>query len=62
MDFDLVNGGSVFLLIPNTEAAEAWVANNLPDNPLTLGRGIAVEHRYIGDILHGIQGDGLTFA
>ena len=62
MDFDVVNGGSVFLLIPNTEAAEAWVGENLPENPLTFGRGIAVEARYIGDILHGIQEDGLTFA
>ena len=39
MDFDVVNGGSVFLLIPNTEAAEAWVGENLPENPLTFGRG-----------------------
>lgn len=62
MDFDLVNGGSVFLLIPNTEAAEAWVAEHLPDDAPTFGRGIAVEHRYISDVMRGIMADGLSFA
>lgn len=62
MDFDLVNGGSVFLLIPNTEAAKAWVDEHLPEHPLTLGRGIAVEHRYISEIMQGIMADGLSFA
>lgn len=61
MDFDIVNGGSVFLLIPNTEAAEAWVSENIPEDAPTLGKGIGVEARYLGDILRGIQEDGLTF-
>ena len=60
MDFNLINGGSVFLLIPNTEEANAWVADNLPAELLTLGNGIAVEHRYIAEIVAGIQNDGLT--
>lgn len=61
MDFDIVNGGSVFLLIPNTEAAEAWVAEHIPADAQTLGKGIAVGHRYIADIVKGIAEDGLTF-
>jgi hypothetical protein len=61
MDFDIVNDGSVFLLIPNTEAAEAWVAEHIPADAQTLGKGIAVEHRYIADIVKGIAEDGLTF-
>jgi len=62
MDFEIVNGGSVFLLIPNTESAEAWVAEHIPADAMTLGKGIAVEHGYIANILHGITEDGLTFA
>ena len=61
MDFDIVDGGSVFLLIPNTEAAEAWVAEHIPADAQTLGKGIAVEHRYIAAIVQGIAEDGLTF-
>jgi hypothetical protein len=60
MDFNLINGGSVFILIPNTEEANAWVADNLPAELLFLGNGIAVEHRYIAEIVAGIQNDGLT--
>ena len=62
MDFDVVNGGSVFLLIPNTDAANAWVEEHLPEDAPVFGKGIAVEARYIGDILHGIQEDGLSFS
>jgi hypothetical protein len=36
------------------------VADNLPAELLTLGNGIAVEHRYIAQIVAGIQNDGLT--
>lgn len=61
MDFEILNGGSVFLLIPNTEAAQAWVDENIPEDAPTLGGGIGVEARYLGDILQGIQDDGLTF-
>ena len=62
MDFDIVNGGSVFLLIPKTDEANAWVEEHIPADALMLGNGVAVGHRYISDILHGITEDGLTFA
>jgi hypothetical protein len=62
VDFDVVNGGSVFLLIPNTEAAEAWVAEHIPADAQNLGKGVAVGHRYISDVLKGIQEDGLSFS
>jgi hypothetical protein len=61
MDFDVVDGGSVVLLIPNTPEAESWVAENLPEDAPTLGKGIGVERRYIGAILNGLTEDGLTF-
>ena len=61
MDFDVVDGGSVVLLIPNTPEAEAWVSENLPEDAPTLGKGFGVERRYIGAILNGLTEDGLTF-
>ena len=62
MDFNIVDGGSVFLLIPNTEAANAWVDEHLPESLLTFGKGIAVEARYIQQIVYGIVEDGLSVA
>ena len=62
MDFNIVDGGSVFLLIPNTEAANAWVSEHIPEDAPTLGKGIAVEARYIQQIVYGIIEDGLSVA
>lgn len=59
-DFRVADGGSVFLLQPETPAAHAWVEEHIPEDALRLGNGIAVEHRYICDIVDGIQAEGLT--
>ena len=60
-DFTLFyDGGTVALLTPNNDAATTWVLDHLPDDTPRLGRSIGVEHRYIGDIIEGIQADGLS--
>lgn len=59
-DFTLYDGGSLFLLTPKSEEATAWVEKHLPDDAPTLGRGVAVEHRFIEDIVEGLMSEGLT--
>jgi hypothetical protein len=59
-DFEVQNHFSIFLLCPLTDAAIAWVEENLPDDVMTFGRGICVEPRYISDIVRGIQDSGLV--
>ena len=59
-DFFVQNEGSIFLLHPLTKAAKTWVGTFLPNDAQTFGRAIVVEHRYIGAIIEGIQGDGLV--
>jgi hypothetical protein len=59
-DFLVENHGTVFLLRPLTPAANAWVKENLPENHLTFGHAIAVEHRFIVDVVRGAQNDGLV--
>ena len=34
--------------------------DNLPEDAQTLGKAVAVEHRYIGDIVAGMKADGLV--
>lgn len=58
VDFLVSNQGTIYILSPFTPAAEAWLAENIGDDAQTWGRGIVVEHRYIGDIVEGIQADG----
>ena len=63
-DFELQNHGSIFLLIPQTSSAGAWI-----DEHIGSGNGIqpyyptvVVEHRYIAAIAEGIIADGLVLA
>ena len=58
-DFLVENHGTVFLLQPLTPAANSWVEENLPEDRLTFGHAVVVEHRYIADIVAGAQADGL---
>lgn len=58
-DFVVSGGGTLYLLTPVTKRAQKWVDEHLPEDRQTLGTGIAVEHRYIGEIVEGIKRDGL---
>ncbi len=61
-DFVVENYGSIFLLKPQTGPAISWIAEHIgqengyqPYFPT-----VVVEHRYIADIVEGIQNDGLA--
>ena len=61
-DFVVENHGSIFLLKPLTPSAISWIEDHIgqengyqPYFPAVL-----VEHRYIADIVAGIQNDGLA--
>lgn len=49
---------SVYVLVPLTDEAEAWLEEYCSEAQWYSG-GIVVEHRYIDDILLGIEEDGL---
>lgn len=59
-DFVVAGEGTVYLLTPLTKAARQWRKLYLPKDAQTLGSSLAVEHRYISAIVHGIRTDGLT--
>jgi hypothetical protein len=58
-DFVVENHGTIFLLQPLTPAANSWIEENLPEDRMTFGNAVVVEHRYIADILRGAMADGL---
>ena len=58
-DFQVVNHGTLYLLIPNTPPAKQWVTDNLPEDHMKYDDASVIEHRYIGDIIDGIQADNL---
>lgn len=61
-DFTVRNEGSIFLLQPNSAGADAWIEDHIGEDAMLWGRSVVVEHRYILDIVDGIQNDGLTVA
>lgn len=62
IDFRIGGGGSVYLLTPVSERAKEWVKEHIPSDAQTFGGAVAVEWRYISDIVDGIKGDGLGVA
>ena len=61
-DFYFINDGSVCLLRPITEAAKAWVDDHVCLDKWQSASSVAIEHRYVIDILKGIVADGLVVA
>jgi hypothetical protein len=51
---------TVYLLRPLTPAAIEWVEEHIPEDAQRLGSAVAVMHRFIADIVEGIQNDGLA--
>lgn len=60
MDFYFANHGSITVLTPLTDAAKEWIDEHLPAETQFFGHGACIEPRYAGDILRGLQDDGLT--
>jgi len=46
-DFTVINLCSIFLLEPRTDTALPWVEDRLPEDALTFGTAVVVDHRYI---------------
>lgn len=59
-DFHIVDGGKVFLVLAKTPIAEKWVEENISNESLRFGNGVAVEDKFIEDIVNGIQNAGMT--
>ena len=59
-DFEVENHFTIFLLRPLTPAAESWIDEHISEDARYFGSAVVVEHRYIADIVQGIQDDGLA--
>lgn len=53
-------GGSIYTVTPMTDAAREWIDEYVTGEQQWLGRSLAVEHRYIADLVAGMQSCGLT--
>ena len=58
-DFVLECRGSIFLLRPLILAASSWIEEHLPEDRMTFGVAVVIEHRSIADIVRAAMADGL---
>lgn len=58
-DIVVTGGGSLYLLDWLTAVGKAWMEEHLPKDATCFGESVAVEHRYIHDIVRGMVADGL---
>ncbi len=62
-DVSVQNHGSICIINFTSKNAQAWREEHIPEEAQCWGQhGVAVEPRYVGDILEGIQNDGLIIA
>lgn len=59
LDLLVYGEGTLYLLHATSPRGQAWITDQLPRDAQRLGTAIAVEHRYIGDIVRGAIADGL---
>jgi hypothetical protein len=57
-DYLVQNHGSIFLVVPQTDAARENLQENAPDEAQFFGGGLVVEHRYILDLVAQLQQEG----
>lgn len=60
-DFEFQDHGSIGVLTPKTEAATAWLDEQV-EGAQVWARGIAIDSRHVGAILAGIADAGLEVA
>ena len=59
-DFLFHNHGSIWLMIPQNEAASEFASDTLPDDTPMHGNGYAIEPRYVADLVTALQDDGFS--
>lgn len=52
---------SVYLITPLKGECEDWLKGNVSEDAMYLGRSLAVEHRYVEDLIGGLLKHGFCY-
>lgn len=59
-DVTVTNEGSVFLVTPYTQDARDWISENVhTEGWQWMGQSLAIEHRFVSDLVDGMLDAGL---
>ncbi len=59
-DYHVEDHGTIFLIRPQNAAAHEHLEENVADDAIWLGNALAVEHRYIENLVLGLRDNGWT--
>ncbi len=59
-DVAISGSGTIYLFHLLTETACDWMDWHVSEDRQMLGAALAVEHRYVADIVQGMRADGLS--
>lgn len=57
-DYEVSGGGTVFILTPLNDSAKQNLEDNLAQDAIWFGGGVAVEHRYIMPLVDNLRQEG----
>jgi hypothetical protein len=57
--FELINHGSIALLLPLSPEAEAWVNEHIAKDAMHFNGAVVIEPRYVAAIVEGIREEGM---
>ena len=52
---------SVYLITPLTRECEEWLKENVSEDAMYFGHSLAVEHRYVEDLIGGLEQEGFKY-
>jgi hypothetical protein len=59
LDIEVEDHGSLWLFRPLTKTASTWIDDNVQDAALWFGGALAVEARFVHEMIEGMLADGL---
>lgn len=59
-DFTVISGGTVYLVAPLTNAARTHLLEHVEQGAQWLGIALAVEHRYVADLVFALRDNGFS--
>lgn len=58
-DVSVENHGTIFLVRPLSQRANAWIGEHVPEDAMFFGGALVVEHRYVESIVAAIMDEGM---
>ncbi len=58
-DVQVENHGTIFLVRPLSQRANAWIGEHVAEDALFFGGALVVEHRYIQEIVAALVDEGM---